>query len=120
MRISREALVCALAEHVPGLRLSYEPCTYPGVKIAFFHSNRRGARGPVCPGCSGYLLDGTVPCGECHKVTISCFRSGSVIITGARSMAQCRDAYAFITGFLAAHRAEVEVPAPPGRRPCAV
>ena len=34
--------------------------------------------------------------GNCKKITISTFQSGSVIITGARSMEQINDAYKFI------------------------
>ena len=37
---------------------------------------------------------------ECKKITIAVFRSGKIIITGARSMEQINDAYNFVNGLL--------------------
>ena len=77
---------------------SYEPCIYPGVNSKFFwnENNSKDSIG-IC-NCDVYCNgkgDGKGN-GRCKKITISVFQSGSVIITGARSMQQIHDAYNFI------------------------
>tara|TARA_Y100001970_G_scaffold285555_1_gene405654 strand:- start:275 stop:1369 length:1095 start_codon:yes stop_codon:yes gene_type:complete len=74
----------------------YEPCIYPGVDTKFYwnkHYNKSGKCfcSVKCNG-KGYG-NGS---GDCKKITIAAFQSGSVIITGARNMEQVYDAYAFI------------------------
>jgi TATA-box binding protein (TBP) (component of TFIID and TFIIIB) len=58
----------------------------------------------------------TVPCkgngtgtgnGECKKVTIAIFQSGSLIITGARSLEQIETAYHFINTVFERHHPEL-------------
>ena len=46
--------------------------------------------------------------GQCKKVTISTFRSGSVIITGARNMLQIKDSYNFINSVFKNHYPELK------------
>ena len=41
--------------------------------------------------------------GNCKQITISIFQSGSVIITGARSMEQINSAYKFINNVFKTH-----------------
>jgi len=78
---------------------SYEPCIYPGVNSKFYwnedYKDMEHYGNCYC----------TVPCtgkgcgkgnGKCKKVTIAIFQSGSVIITGARSIEQIYTAYNFI------------------------
>ena len=38
--------------------------------------------------------------GDCKKITIACFQSGSVIITGARNKSQLEECYRFIKNFI--------------------
>jgi TATA-box binding protein (TBP) (component of TFIID and TFIIIB) len=78
---------------------SYEPCIYPGVNSKFYW-NKKYMDKPHKGKCYCTKLcngkgdgDGN---GNCKKITISTFQSGSVIITGARSMEQINDAYNFI------------------------
>ena len=79
-----------------GLFAKYEPCIYPGVDTKYYWNNE-------------YIKDGVCHCtkkcngkgygkgnGDCKKITIASFQSGSVIITGARTMEQVNDAYTFI------------------------
>jgi TATA-box binding protein (TBP) (component of TFIID and TFIIIB) len=81
---------------------SYEPCIYPGVNSKYFWN--RKYKNEI-----SYPLNGKCYCdkictgkgngngdGECKKVTISAFQSGSVIITGANSIEQIKDCYDFI------------------------
>jgi hypothetical protein len=55
--------------------------------------------------------------GNCKKITISPFRTGSVIITGAKNTEQLNDAYIFLNKVFIDHadvilRDEAELPAP--------
>jgi TATA-box binding protein (TBP) (component of TFIID and TFIIIB) len=93
-----------------GLWSSYEPTVYQGVNTKFFWNKDRPAGAPpgicVCPTpCegegSGYGI------GYCKKITISPFRTGSIIITGAQKMEQLHDAYEFMNTVLRTHAAEV-------------
>lgn len=90
-----------------GVRASFEPCIYPGVKIQYFWSP-----GPLADGrcrcavpCNGKGADETT--GFCKKVTVSVFQSGCVIVTGAQSYEQVDAARAFITRVLEEHTADV-------------
>ena len=87
MQIRRDLLFDLVVRTSPGVRCTFEPCVYPGVKI-------------------------NLPCGN---VTISCFRSGCVIVTGAKTMQEVADARAFLVAFLATHRSSVEHFEPPRR-----
>jgi len=78
---------------------SYEPCIYPGVNSKYYW-NKKYMNKPYLGKCYCSKIcngkgDGDSN-GNCKKVTISTFQSGSVIITGARSMEQINDAYIFI------------------------
>ncbi len=78
---------------------SYEPCIYPGVNSKYYwNKDYKDAKflgkcycKSNCNGKGNGEGDG-----NCKKITISIFQSGSVIITGARSMEQILDAYNFI------------------------
>lgn len=109
MKVRREALHSILIKSFPYIRSHYEPCMYPGVKIEYYH-HPDSPHSPCCE-CS---------CSECqcHKVTISVFRSGSVIITGAVSISQLEDAYNFIVSVLREHQEDlmqVDAVPPPSR-----
>ncbi len=78
---------------------SYEPCIYPGVNSKFYWNKDykdlpftgKCYCNNFCNGKGNGEGDG-----NCKKITISIFQSGSVIITGGRSMEQIVDAYKFI------------------------
>jgi TATA-box binding protein (TBP) (component of TFIID and TFIIIB) len=107
--------------------VSYEPCTYPGVKIHYYWNKGykeneilkcENLSGNCCCNwlkslhpllskkprkkpidniyikCSG-KMDGNLV-GGCRRITISVFQSGNIIITGAQTMEQIRDAYLYI------------------------
>ena len=103
--IRRDRLYQILVEKY-GLWSSYEPTIYQGVNTKFFWNKSRPAGTPpgicVCPepcngGGSGYKT------GDCKKITISPFRTGSIIITGAKNIEQLEDAYKFINSVLTLH-----------------
>ena len=107
--IHRDRLYHILVEEY-GLWSTYDPTRYQGVNAKFFWNKARPADAPpgvcLCPTpCDG---DGTgYAIGDCKKITIAPFRTGKVIITGAKFMEQLEDAYAFINGVFAKHAAEV-------------
>ena len=78
---------------------SYEPCIYPGVNIKYYF-NRHTNNG-VCQcnsACNG-KGDGSTD-GQCKRVTIAVFKSGEIIITGARTIEQLEISYHFIHKFI--------------------
>lgn len=86
----------------------YEPCTYPGLMIMYFW-NLVGDHSGVCRCSSPCLGKGTGHgMNQCKKVTVSIFESGSVMITGAASMAQLEDVYRFTVDILTSHRVDIE------------
>lgn len=103
--IKRDQLYKILVEKY-GLWSSFEPTIYQGVNTKYFWNKSRPASAPVgicvcpepCDGSgSGYGI------GHCKKITISPFRTGSIIITGAKHTEQLYDAYNFINMVLTTH-----------------
>jgi TATA-box binding protein (TBP) (component of TFIID and TFIIIB) len=89
-----------------GLWSTYEPTIYQGVNTKFFWNATRPADSPpgicVCPTpCDG---DGDgMSVGACKKITIAPFRTGKIIITGARQLCQLEDAYRFMNAVFTKH-----------------
>ena len=118
--IRRDRLYRILVEEY-GLWCSYEPTIYQGVNTKFFWNKTRPASAPpgicVCEtqcegGGDGYSV------GNCKKITISPFRTKSIIVTGAKHPEQLMDAYNFMNSVLDKHatdvlRDDVEAEAPP-------
>jgi TATA-box binding protein (TBP) (component of TFIID and TFIIIB) len=107
--IRRDRLYRILVEEY-GLWCSYEPTIYQGVNTKYFWNKTRPAAAPpgicVCPeqcegGGDGYSV------GNCKKITISPFRTGNIIITGAKKTEQLMDAYQFMNGILTEYAEDV-------------
>ena len=80
-----------------GLYNSFEPDDYPGVLTKYYYNINNTVQG-VCncnPHCSTKEKHST-----CTKITISVFRPGSVIITGARNIIQLMSAHDLIIKIL--------------------
>ena len=80
-----------------GLYNSYEPDEYPGVLTKYYYNANNDIQG-LCkctPHCSTKEKHSI-----CTKITISVFRPGSVIITGARNIPQLLSAYELILKIL--------------------
>ncbi len=103
--IRRDRLYRVLVEDY-GLWSTYEPTIYQGVNTKFFWNKARPAGTPpgicVCPTpCEG---DGAgYAVGECKKITIAPFRTGKIIITGAKHLEQLEDAYNFMNEVFKTH-----------------
>ncbi len=129
--IRRDRLYRVLVEDY-GLWSTYEPTIYQGVNTKFFWNKARPAGTPpgicVCPTpCEG---DGAgYAVGECKKITIAPFRTGKIIITGAKHVEQLEDAYNFMNDVFRTHGEHVlreeeadaaEVPVVPAKKKPAV
>jgi len=104
---------------------SFQPGTYPGVKIHYFwntfignegesaheaQEHRNGRCECMMHGADNMCIGGGCGrgIGDCKKVTIAAFESGKVLITGATSVVQLDAAYAFICNTLMMHRARLQ------------
>ncbi len=87
----------------------YDSDRYRGLKVGFFWNDNKGDNQDGicrCPKkCKG-KGKGTLN-GECKKVTIAIFKSGSIIITGGRTDDQTDKAYQFINNIISKHYSEV-------------
>lgn len=82
---------------------SYEPCIYPGVNSKYYFNEEYVDK--EYPGkcyCDTYCNGkGTGKGnGQCKKITVAIFQSGSIIITGARCMEQIEQAHKFINNII--------------------
>jgi TATA-box binding protein (TBP) (component of TFIID and TFIIIB) len=73
-----------------------EKTIYQGVNTKFFYNSRNPEKG-ICE-CETFCKgqgDGNGE-GQCKRITMSIFRTGRIIITGARELEQIRSAYTFL------------------------
>lgn len=81
---------------------SFQPGTYPGVKLQYFWNPMIGNKDGICR-CSEEKCfgkgDGSGH-GKCKKVTVSIFESGKILITGATNFEQINEAYDYICNIL--------------------
>lgn len=105
-KIKREMLHREIVD--AGMYSSYEPCIYPGVNIKYyFNSNQSNGIckcSAMCTGKGDGLSDG-----GCKKITVAVFKSGKIIITGARSREQLELSYNFIKEFINSRKVEIEL-----------
>lgn len=92
---------------------TYEPCIYQGVNSKFYWNTDYNDKPGYIKGkcycskiCNG-KGSGTGN-GNCKTITIAIFQSGSVIITGARSLEQIYSAYNFINEIFERHSDKLE------------
>ena len=84
-----------------------EKTIYQGVNTKYFY-NKTGQKAGICT-CEKFCKgqgNGSGE-GECKRITMSIFRTGRIIITGAREMDQINAAYDFLNGVFEAHSSEV-------------
>lgn len=84
-----------------------EKTIYQGVNTKFFYNSRDPGVG-ICK-CQNFCKgQGTGEGeGECKRITMSIFRTGRIIITGARKLYQIRAAYDFLNRVFDKHQAAV-------------
>jgi hypothetical protein len=97
---------------------TFESDIYQGVNTKYFVNQQRpegimpGLCGcpTLCPG-SGNGLE----IGSCKTVTIAPFQTGKLIITGARTLGQIQEAYAYVNQIIVKYAEEIIRPLPPSR-----
>ena len=92
-----------------GLYHIFEAGQYPGVKISFYWNEKKTIQNGVCD-CKNKKCIKKCSSSEdrCQKITIIVFQSGSVIITGSRSIQQVNDTYEFIMNVLKEINSEIQ------------
>jgi hypothetical protein len=98
---------------------TYESTIYQGVNTKYYYNESR--KPDQVPG----ICHCTVKCtgqgtgkahGECKKITISAFQTGSIIITGARFIDQINEAYVYFNKILVEHCSDILQPMPPAEK----
>tara|TARA_B100001287_G_C22679940_1_gene529783 strand:- start:1568 stop:2326 length:759 start_codon:yes stop_codon:yes gene_type:complete len=86
-----------------GYYSSFEPSIYPGVNIKYYYNpnNFNGICNCEC------ICDGKGKNGNCKKITVAVFNSGSTIITGAKSCDHLSKAYKFINKIINDKKEEI-------------
>jgi TATA-box binding protein (TBP) (component of TFIID and TFIIIB) len=84
-----------------------EKTIYQGVNTKFFYNTKNQGSG-ICS-CKGFCKGQGTGSGEaeCKRITMSIFRTGKIIITGARTMDQIEAAYVFLNKVFQDHAATV-------------
>jgi hypothetical protein len=84
-----------------------EKTIYQGVNTKYFYNSTNKQSG-ICSCekiCKGQGMgDGE---GQCKRITMSIFRTGKIIITGARQMKQIETAYEFLNKIFEKHQSSV-------------
>lgn len=84
---------------------SFQPGTYPGVKLQYFWNSTVGNHTGKCSCSQKCFGKGNgIGDGNCKKITVSIFESGKILITGAINFQQIDEAYKYITNILEQHR----------------
>jgi len=106
MFINQEALHKILINQY-NLFSMLEKTIYQGVNTKFFYNTRNPGTG-ICR-CANFCKgQGTGEGeGECKRITISIFRTGRIIVTGARQLTQIRAAYDFLNSVFDKYHAAV-------------
>lgn len=107
--INQDALQSILVDRY-NLFSMFEKTIYQGVNAKFFYNTEKGRTPGICSctkPCTGKGIgEGD---GECKRITLSIFRTGSIIITGGRTMEQIEAAYEYINNIFEKHATEVLV-----------
>jgi Transcription factor TFIID (or TATA-binding protein, TBP) len=100
-KVRRRELHQLLIHEPFGTICSFQPGTYPGVKLEYYWNPAHTVQDGCCR-CESpcYIKKSS----SCKKITVAIFESGSILITGATSVAQVDDAYRFICGVIMGHQ----------------
>ena len=102
------------------LSSTLETTIYQGVNTKYYYNEASPDRNGICncpKFCSGQG-DGQ-QIGNCKRITIAIFQTGSIIITGARTKRQLDEAYEFMNRILTDHSREVTKAFPVAAAPAA-
>jgi TATA-box binding protein (TBP) (component of TFIID and TFIIIB) len=85
-----------------------ETTNYQGVKTGYYYNEAYPVKTGICrcPNFCNGQGDG-ITVGSCKKVTVAVFQTGSIIVTGARNIAQLDEAYHFMNDILVKHAGDI-------------
>lgn len=88
---------------------SFQPGTYPGVKLQYFWNKESIKHNGIC-GCKEKCFGKGIGYGDgkCKKITVSIFESGKILITGAIEFQQIDEAYQYICNILQKHQSALQ------------
>jgi TATA-box binding protein (TBP) (component of TFIID and TFIIIB) len=95
------------------LSSTLETTIYQGVNTKYYYNEASPDRNGIC-NCPKFCTgqgDGQ-QLGNCKRITIAIFQTGSIIITGARTKRQLDEAYEFMNQILTRHGRDVTKPMP--------
>ena len=103
-RIRRNVLHKLLISEEYNNKCSFQPGVYQGVKLEFFWNSNNKINNGKC-NCDTHCFGKAsgIGVGNCKKVTIAIFESGSILITGGVSFEQVNDTYKYICDVLSKH-----------------
>jgi len=94
-----------------GCLVLFDLSHYPGINLKYFSNVYNTNKNSICQ-CS-------TPCrtkkghgferGSCRRITLSIFRSGTLLITGARTYDQLNEVYTYITDIFNNHKSTVKL-----------
>lgn len=99
--IKRKELHNILISHKYQNKSSFQPGVYQGVKLEYYWNENNKEHNGICR-CSVNCFgknSGTGN-GNCKKVTVAIFESGSILITGGITFQQIDDAYSYICNII--------------------
>jgi TATA-box binding protein (TBP) (component of TFIID and TFIIIB) len=105
--IRRDNLFKYMLKNHPEIYTVFEPCIYSGVKINYYHNKLNNIPGACSCNCNCNGKGSGNGIGDCNKITIAVFRSGSVLVTGGSEYEQIDDAYKFICSILKMSKKEI-------------
>lgn len=90
---------------------SFQPGIYQGVKLEYFWNSNSIANNGICM-CSSNCFgkNSGLGNGNCKKVTIAIFESGSILITGGITFTQVDDAYKYICKVITDNKKNIKKP----------
>jgi TATA-box binding protein (TBP) (component of TFIID and TFIIIB) len=95
------------------LSSTLETTIYQGVNTKYYYNEEAKIKNGICmcPRFCNGQGDGKAT-GQCKKITIAAFQTGSIIITGARNRPQLDEAYGFMNTVLQTHSDTITKAAP--------
>jgi hypothetical protein len=88
---------------------SFQPGIYQGVKLEYFWNSSHTQKNGICHCVSNCFGKNTGHGdGNCKKVTVAIFESGSILITGGITFEQVNDAYAYICNVIKENKSTIK------------
>ena len=107
--IKRRELHNILISDIYNNKSSFQPGVYQGVKLEYYWNTNNIEKNGICQcksNCFG--KQSGIGDGNCKKVTIAIFESGSILITGGITFEQVTDAYNYICKIISDNKSTIK------------